>query len=210
MRLCEQAGYPTDLGGYYIRHLVQDGYLEKMNRGQYTITPQGKRYLALGIGPTQRFLPRPNVMLVAKQLDTYAFLERATQPFIGRIEWPAGVIRNGENMATAAARITESRLQVTGQQSKLLGFFRRTDMYKDNIFDDKIFAVHIMSLPADVPLAQKAGEHGKVLLATAKEMETFERASRSLLDIFRYVQAGGGLLQEHVYHLTHADLTIEE
>jgi DNA-binding PadR family transcriptional regulator len=54
--ICRQAGYPTDLGGYYLRRLVKDGYIEKTGRGQYTISAGGKQQLSLRYGKAPFYL----------------------------------------------------------------------------------------------------------------------------------------------------------
>ena len=64
-----QAGYGTDLGGYYLRTLVRDGFLKKIERGQYSITIAGKHELAVTNNGSHVFVVRPRlaVLRVAHQ-----------------------------------------------------------------------------------------------------------------------------------------------
>src|SRR5688572_20585153 len=78
--LCKQAGYPTDLGGYYIRQLVRGGYLEKLERGQYRILAAGKHEIAVSYGKHMRARnPRVMVLIVARQENNLLVLRRKAQ-----------------------------------------------------------------------------------------------------------------------------------
>lgn len=205
--LCKQAEYPTDLGGYYIRQLVNGGYLEKFERGQYVLLPKGKQELALkSYRRTLTPRPRLGVALVVKQQQTFIVMHRKVQPFVNTAEWPAGMARGGEKIASAAQRLMQERL---GQDVKptLAGFFRRIDMHKDMVFDDKIFAVHTCELP-NLAVIDKETLKGRYAGYTSQEIKKLTRPSRSLLDIFSYVEAGSGFYEEHIYVLTSDDLDL--
>jgi predicted transcriptional regulator len=204
VELCQKAGYPTDLGGYYIRQLISSGYLERVARGQHRITPKGKQQLALYYDkPLFGLQPRYVVVLVARQSGKYVVLRRSTQPFIGVAEWQASAIRPGEPVYDAAQRVLQTRLGVTAD-CRVVGLFRRIDMYKDTVFDDKVFVVNTCELPAGLRLAAE-GPTGANSLYTAEELATLERPSKALLSIFRFIQ-GNGAYEEHVYHLDKTDL----
>ncbi len=145
--ICRQTGYPTDLGGYYLRRLVKDGYIEKAGRGQYTISAAGgKQQLSLRYGKAPFYLrPRMVVLLVVSKGDKYVVLRRSNQPFIGTAERPASDVKIGEPLSIASTSTLQERLGIIGEP-KFQGFFRRIDTYKDMLFDDKIFAVHAYTL----------------------------------------------------------------
>jgi len=205
--LCETAGYPTDLGGYYIRQLVNGDYIEKQERGRYAILPKGKQALAFHHGK-KMFAPHPRlaVIIIAEQDGKFVVLRRTAQPFIGTAEWPAAVVNVGESLSEAAARILKARLGIVGQP-ELQGFFRRIDVYKDTPFDDKLFAVHSYKIDAGAKLNTVA-ETGENILCTEEELRAVERPAKSLLDIFEYVQSGEAPFTERTYHLTAADLSL--
>ena len=206
--LCAQAGYRPDLGGYYLRQLVKGGFVRKMERGIYAITPKGKQQLASSYYQ-QLTIERPRfvVVLVARQAGAFFILRRTKQPFIGVAEWPAVSVLRGERLAAAAQRAATDRLRVT-QPPKLCGYFRRIDMYEDTVFDDKLFAVHTLELPTGAMAAAQA-ETGQIEPCPQAEMQTLPRPAKSLLDILQFAQnseTGGPAYAEHVYHLNPADL----
>ncbi len=202
--LCEQAGYPTDLGGYYIRQLIRSGHLEKHERGVYGITPKGKQELALAHGKRALLLrPRLAVLLVARQAGKYVILEREAQPFIGRAEWPAMAVDMGRPLADAAKETARNRLGVEAQPI-FTGFFRRIDIYDGSVFDDKVFAVHTLELPDDTPIAQNTVT-GTLATYSEAALQQLPRPAKSLLDIWQFVSSGSTFM-EHTYELQLSDL----
>lgn len=207
IELCNTGGYSSDLGGYYIRQLIHDGYIEKVDRGQYQILSKGKRFLVANQSSlTAQPRTRMSVALVVKQGDKFVVTERTAQPFIGRIEWPTGSVKSGESLTDAANRIALGRLG-SPVSLEFYGFFRRIDMYEQDVFDDKLFAVHIGTLPEifDVTDHNKAGINR---LYTATELRESLSPSRSLVDIFEYTLSDSGEYIEHRYNLQSADLSI--
>ena len=203
--LCIAAGYATDLGGYYIRQLVSGGYVEKVERGQYILTAKGKQQIANAGGKSALALrPRLTVLLVPRQGNKYLALERGRQPFIGTTEWPAGTVRFGETLPTAAKRILRERLNVDGTV-EFKGIFRRTDFYlkTDSVFDDKLFAVHTAAIAPDQAAVPR--EPDRLQVHTAAELATLPRPARSLLDVWKFSQEPVPYL-EHAYVLDAADL----
>lgn len=207
IELCNTGGYSSDLGGYYIRQLMHDGYIEKVDRGQYQILPKGKRFLVanqntLVTAPQARM----SIALVLKQGDKYAVIRRTAQPFIDRIEWPTGSVKSGELLTDAADRVARERLG-SPVDLQFHGFFRRVDVYEQDVFDDKLFAVHVGALPDDYVLRDhnKAGAN---CLLTSDQIHMAQLPSRSLVDIFTYTQAKLGNYIEHRYDLDATDLSI--
>lgn len=197
----------TDLGGYYIRGLVKSGFLVKSGRGEYTLTHKGKRQLATSYGHSV-FIDRPRLcaMIVAKQGDEYAVMERTRQPFIGAVEWPAGGVLSGESMPAAARRILADRLGIVGEPTPA-GTFRRIDLYKDSVFDDKLFVVHTFEIPAGKP-TQPGSLTGNNFLYNEKQLQKLGNPSKSLLDILAFVKKGGGM-EEFTYQISPDDLYSE-
>jgi ADP-ribose pyrophosphatase YjhB (NUDIX family) len=208
VELCEQAGYPTDLGGYYIRQLVAGGYVSKVDRGVYAISPKGKQQMAFYYGK-QLFAPRPRfaVLLVAKQAGRYIVLQRAVQPFLGTTEWLAGVVHMGEPMSEAVARVLKNRLGCKGDFQSV-GLFRRTDFFEDAVFDDKLFAVHTVEIAADAIIPTKF-EMGDIALLDEAELASVAKPAKSLLDILHYCQnESRAPFEERRYEIHAADLSL--
>ncbi len=206
VELCQRAGYPTDLGGYYIRQLLQSGYIEKVRRGTYAVLPKGKQHLALVFGKARFAIkPRLAVLLVAQQGDNYVIMRRAVQPFVGSAEWLAGEVQAGESLQDAAGRILHSRTGCEGRP-ELVGMFRRIDLCDGTVFDDKLFAVHTVTIPASQTIAQST-DLGHMLLCKPTEIVSVSRPGKALLDILRFSQSGTQGIEEHSYIITAADLS---
>lgn len=206
--LCANAGYATDLGGYYIRQLLEGGYLEKQARGKYILTAKGKQQIAMADGKSP-FVMRPRlvVLLVIRQGDTYLSIKRGRQPFIGTVEWPASAVQLGEPLAKAAERILQKRLHIKGVP-KFRGFFRRSDFYvtEETPFDDKLFAVHTLTIPADTVVQADAPD--ELVACSVQEMSKLEHPAKSLLDIYQFLTGSGSAYTEQRYILSKADLSI--
>ena len=198
--------FETDLAGYYLRRLQRRGLVEKIDRGEYRITPLGKSMLVhsrqlSGLTVT----PRVSVMFVLAAHDKYVTIKRTAQPYIGRVEWPTGPVGTGELLHAGAARLARERIGLE-IQPVLHGFFRRIDLTNDTIFDDKLFAVHTAALSESqaVNLYTK-NQVSEVTLHTESDLLQLPNRSKSLLDIFQFTQ-GDSMYAEHTYKLEAADL----
>jgi ADP-ribose pyrophosphatase YjhB (NUDIX family)/predicted transcriptional regulator len=201
--LCTAAGYPTDLGGYYLRQLVRLGYVSHGERGVYAITPKG-RTVMVNAKDRQIFTNRPRlvVLIVATYQEKYVVLRRNRQPFIGVAEWPAGAVTIGEPLEAAGQRLAKDRLGAR-IEPQLVGFFRRIDLYQDEPFDDKLFAIHSCYLKDRPELL--IGAMGTLELYSAAELASINRPARSLIDVLEYVNQHSAPYAERIYHLAAAD-----
>lgn len=209
--ICKKAGYGTDLGGYYLRSLVHDRLLKKVDRGQYSITPAGKHELAITNDGRHTFVLRPRaaVLLIASKGARYAVLERTVQPFIGKHEWPASSVLHGELMTMAAKRTLKQRIGLDGQP-QFIGLYRRIDMIGNDVFDDKLFAVHTFEIPESATISEY-GETGKIIFATAAELQVMPHQAKSLLDILNYTDnMHRHAYIERTYVLSEEDLAAPE
>jgi hypothetical protein len=201
--LCTAAGYPTDLGGYYLRQLVRSDYLDRGERGVYVLTPKGRAQMAVAQDKHQ-FVNRPRLitLVVAKYADKFVVLRRGRQPFIGVAEWPARAVKLGEPLHVAAAHLATDRLTVMADP-RLVGFFRRIDLYDGELFDDKLFAVHTLDLESKPERLNVST--GELELHYVGAMPQITKPARSLLDILNYVNQPSAPYVEQVYHLTAVD-----
>lgn len=198
VELCKEAGYPTDLGGYYLRQLLTSGYLLKGDRGEYILSPEGRRYLA---GNHQSgFVARLHVMIVASFEDQIVLLKRDQQPFLSRYEWPATAVKGGETRDIALQRLLDERLAPT-IKTEYVGMFRRIDRYKDDLFDDKLFLVHKVELNQS-PIEKVV--NGTNVCIHTNEFESLQSKSRSLSDIYIFCR-GQEQYKEKTYQLTQID-----
>jgi hypothetical protein len=201
--LCKSAGYPTDLGGYYLRQLVSGDYLGKGERGEYILSPKGRKYVATRHSQLQS-TPRLHILVVSEFDNKYVVLERHQQPFLNRTEWPATALKGGEQVQKALDRIFKERLAQT-QTCDYVGTFRRIDLYQDELFDDKVFLVFKAMLIAKPPTEVVNGLLHRV---AEKELGGIPHKSRSLLDIFNFMKTQEQYL-EKAYSLTYDDFEPE-
>ncbi|HSX30847.1 MAG TPA: hypothetical protein VLE99_02930 [Candidatus Saccharimonadales bacterium] len=204
--LAEKLGFETDLAGYYLRRLQRRGLVTKVERGSYQITPLGKSMVAHGAQLSSlALMPRTSVMVIAQTKVEYVLMERRTQPFIGRVEWPTSPLRLGEPLEVAAKHTAELRLGLSNVQPKFHGFFRRIDSHQGTIFDDKLFAIHKLQLTQDVTTQLPAeNEIGRLLLTLAIDIAQLEHRARSLLDILTFTQSDKPYAEQQ-YELTQSD-----
>ncbi len=199
VELCKEAGYPTDLGGYYLRQLLNSQYLEKGKRGEYLLAAKGRQYLAT-TKDKPKTAPRPHILVVPTVGKNFVAIERSAQPFLKRKEWPATLIHSGEAKDEAVHRLLAKQLTQTDNIT-YCGVFRRLDYYEDQLFDDKLFFVHKVDLQ-DIPTPNDA-KH-KIVQINEGEIERLQNKSRSLLDILHFVNSGKSY-QEQKYTLEYDD-----
>ena len=204
--LAELLQFETDLTGYYLRRLQSRELIEKVDRGQYRITPLGKSLLAHArqlSGLT--IAPRVSIMLVSTVQDTYIITKRTAQPFIGKVEWPTGPLLAGESLEAAARRVANERLGLD-MQPELHGFFRRIDMLQGTVFDDKLFAIHTAALAksqaADIVSKNPVGE---IMQYKDSELKALPNQAKSFMDISAFLKTDAAYA-ETIYNLTPTDL----
>lgn len=197
--LCRHIEYNPDHATYYIKLLMKDGYLEQIARGQYRITLKGSVQLnKTKVTKLHVWRPRPVVIIVAKKGDDYILLRRKIQPFINRVEWPAGAIELGEPMTVAAERMTTRHL---GRKYKttFVGFFRQIETSNSEIVDDKLLAIHAAQIPKN-DLLKTESDTGFIELHNIKNIPLIQGASSSLVDIYQ-AAISQSLYEEHIYSI---------
>ena len=109
------AGYaelqkPTSLSSdhfnFHISRLVEIGYVEKVVRGKYKLTPRGKEY-ANKLDTDQNEIerqPKSAVILAIQKDGKFLFQERLKHPYYGFWGFPSGKIRWGETIIECAQR----------------------------------------------------------------------------------------------------------
>ncbi len=104
--LQKPTGLSSDHFNFHIARLVEIGYVEKIRRGKYSLTPRGKEYankLDTDANVIER-QPKSGVILAIKKDDKFLFQERLKHPYYGFWGFPSGKIRWGETIIETAAR----------------------------------------------------------------------------------------------------------
>lgn len=96
----------SDHFNFHIARLVDIGYVNKIGRGKYSLTPRGKEYankLDTDRNEIER-QPKSGVILAVKRGNKFLFQERLKHPYYGFWGFPSGKIRWGETILETAAR----------------------------------------------------------------------------------------------------------
>lgn len=104
--LQKPTGLTSDHFNFHIARLVEIGYVEKVTRGKYKLTPRGKEYankLDTDANTIER-QPKSAVILAIQKNGKYLFQERLKHPYYGFWGFPSGKIRWGETILECAAR----------------------------------------------------------------------------------------------------------
>ena len=153
---CPQAGFaemqkptglPSDNFNFHIQRLIDIGYVEKLERGQYRLTPKGKEYanrLDTDNNTVERQPKVSVVLLVRNKNNPEKFLvqQRLKNPFYGFWGRLGGKVRFGETFEEAASREFEEETGLTGE-FKFRLICRKIDHDKetDEVLEDKVFVI---------------------------------------------------------------------
>lgn len=138
----------SDHFNFHISRLVDLGFVEKVQRGTYKLTPAGKEYanrLDTDNNTIERQPKSAVIFGVTREKDgniEYLFQERRKNPYFGFWGLPSGKIRWGETIAEAARR---ESLEETGLDAD----FTVVSVYHEavrnskteEIIEDKIFFI---------------------------------------------------------------------
>jgi ADP-ribose pyrophosphatase YjhB (NUDIX family) len=182
------AGYaqlqkPTNLTSdhfnFHIKQLVETGYVEKVSRGKYRLTPRGKEYsnkLDTDANVIER-QPKSAVILAIRKGSKWLFQQRLKHPYFEFYGFPSGKIRWGETIIETAAR---ELMEETG----LTADYEYKGIYHEQVFqaetgeqlEDKIFHVILCTNPrGDLKQQFEGGRNAWMSLAeVAKEPKKFE------------------------------------
>jgi ADP-ribose pyrophosphatase YjhB (NUDIX family) len=145
----KNSGLDSDHFKFHIGRLVEIGYVDKTQKGEYMLTIIGKEYankLDTDAGVIER-QPKVVVMLViereASGTKEYLLQQRRKHPYYGFWGAPTGKVRWGESIIDAASRELKEETGLNGKFEHR-GIFHERVMHDTNgeIVEDKIF--HIM------------------------------------------------------------------
>ena len=143
-QLQSQTKLTSDHFNFHITKLVEMGYVEKVSRGKYRLTPQGKEYankLDTDANTIER-QPKSAVILAIEKEGKFLFQERLKHPYFGFWGFPSGKIRWGETILETAARELH-------EETGLIADYSYSGVYHEHVIleetgeivEDKIFHV---------------------------------------------------------------------
>lgn len=104
--LQKPTGLTSDHFNFHISRLVEIGYVEKLSRGKYRLTPKGKEY-SNKLDTDEKTIerqPKCAVILGIQKGNKWLFQERLKHPYYGFWGFPSGKIRWGETILQTAER----------------------------------------------------------------------------------------------------------
>lgn len=178
--LQKPTGLTSDHFNFHIARLVEIGYVEKVSRGKYKLTPRGKEYankLDTDANTIER-QPKSAVILAIEQGGKWLFQERLKHPYYGFWGFPSGKIRWGETILHTAARELKEETGLTAKK------YRHTGIYHEQVFqketneqlEDKIFhVIHCSQLGGKLIERFEGGRNAWMSMAEiAKQPKKFE------------------------------------
>lgn len=144
-KLQKSTGLTSDHFNFHIKKLVDVGYVEKKETGEYVLSRAGKEY-ANRMDTDDNVIekqPKISVGLIVENADgKFLAQQRLKQPYYGFWGRPTGKIRWGETMLEAGARELMEETGLTADL-KVGGFYHKMDYDKDSgeLLEDKIFVL---------------------------------------------------------------------
>lgn len=140
----------SDHFNFYLKQLLDEGFVAKNSKGMYYLTPKGKEF-ANRFDTDARQVerqPKTAVCLMIRKNEKQLVQQRLKQPFYGYWGRPTGKIRWGETILEAAAR---ELMEETGLTADLQfeSIYHKMDYNQatGELLEDKIFFIVAASNP---------------------------------------------------------------
>lgn len=160
----------SDHFNFHIGRLVELGLVEKVSRGHYSLSPNGKEYANRLDTDDSTIERQPKcTVILAIERDTktgkeYLFQERLKNPYFGFWGLPSGKMRWGESVPETAAR---ESLEETGLTAdfRVAGVYHERVLLKETgeMMEDKIFFVCSGTNPKGDLMTDFEGGHNEWL-----------------------------------------------
>lgn len=146
-QLQKPTGLSSDHFNFHIKKLIELGFVKKISRGSYTLTPAGKEH-ANKLDTDNRSIerqPKVAVLLCIKRQTKrgeteFLMHQRTKHPYFGYWGFPTGKVRWGETILQAAARELAEETNLHADLD-YIGLYHELVKIKETgeIIEDKIF-----------------------------------------------------------------------
>lgn len=144
--LQKPTGLTSDHFNFHIMRLVELGLVERVEKGVYRLTENGKEYankLDTDNSTIER-QPKMAVMLMIHQTrdgeDKFIVQERLKNPHFGYFGFPTGKVRWGETVERAAERECYEEIGIS-TQFQVKGAYHEHTFLDDDMLEDKLFFI---------------------------------------------------------------------
>ncbi len=165
-------GLTSDHFNFHITKLVELGYVEKISRGQYRLTPRGKEHANKLDTDNNTFERQPKVAVLLGvergegSTKEFLFHQRRKHPYFGFWGMPTGKVRWGETLLQAAARELDEETKLQGEY-EYLGLYHEIVYQKEDgeLLEDKLFHIIRCHNVSGNFMADFEGGHNEWMLA---------------------------------------------
>lgn len=159
----------SDHFNFHINKLIEIGFIEKVQKGEYRLTTIGKEYANRMDTDTNEIERQPKIsvlLFIERDHDgqkEYLLQQRLKQPFYGFWGMMGGKVKFGDSFEETAARELEEETGLTGN-FEFLSIYRKRDYNQDNtLLEDKVFIRMKVSNPDGVLIEDFEGGHNEWL-----------------------------------------------
>ncbi len=195
----------SDKFSYHLRTLFDDGFIDKTNNDEYSLTNKGKIYSSHMDTDTERIelLPKTSVLVIpinnlGKDLK-YLIHTRTKEPYFGYSGCIAGKIRFGETVEETAKRELNEEAGILGEDFSY-GYTLHEMVYnkEGQQLEDKFF--NVVSFHGFTGIIKSQTQDGKNKWVTEKEFKATNPLFHNEIDIFNWFLDGKkGFLEEKYY-----------
>jgi 8-oxo-dGTP pyrophosphatase MutT (NUDIX family) len=202
--LQKPTGLTSDHFNFHIGKLVELGLVEKVSRGRYRLTHQGKEYANKLDTDNKEIERQPKVavlLAVERTVDgqrQLLFQERLKNPYYGYWGFPTGKVRWGETLVQGAARelMEETGLEadcvVKGLYHEHAFLIETEELLEDKMF----FLVHCTNIRGEL---MEAFEGGRNHWLTPDEARRLEKRYTSFETEMDMIEGKQGTFVEEVH-----------
>jgi ADP-ribose pyrophosphatase YjhB (NUDIX family) len=198
----------NDLFNYHLQHLVDKGYVEKIDK-KYHISDNGILFTlndgSIGAQNYDVDKMKVNVLNLVIKYENNQILvlnqKRKRYPFFGNSGISGGVVLKGEKILDAANRNLKSKTGLDGNFSKIIGTIRGTFYLKEEVFQDIFFFVSLCDQFSGVLVEENDVSINKwVTIDQMIDAEVNEHFGwKSLIEIFKWLKTSRANDMEHFY-----------
>lgn len=135
---------------YHLSQLVQDGYVEQLERGVYGLTHSGQQYVDKLSANTVNSAPMPKVITytLLRDGDKILLQRKPKQPYMGLLNMIGGKLHHGESAQQAATREVCEKTGTSINPPKSAGIFEVLISKDDKLLTHVVAYVFIADIDA--------------------------------------------------------------
>lgn len=181
---------PANLFSYHLDGLVTAGFIEKMSRGVYHLTPSGESFVGSMSTETNSIVKdiKTVIMFYGKKDEKYLLFKWSRQPYLGQITLPHDRVKYGQPLEEALDKAMQDKLG-----APMAAQYKTSVMVK--IYHDKSLMSHMNALVYAVNVDDIAlpftSRNGELVLGTVAD-STLMHGLDTLIDV---IEDGGSLAE---------------